>query len=430
MSQEKHEFRTSSNATPVIFFEQGSPPAQTFTFGIQRMSTSIPKFQAEIADLTVLHHEDLLAALQKQLDALGGPKLLSMAPNEQENQDVAPELRYCSAKEKKLVKDRRATLELLREEPMMTLKQIAVRVGRSVKFVTDVYKTRRSFEADLFTDYERNRIVKRTRLSDIVESTLKTNHQAVSRDIRLECLQRGVVVGRHTICRKLRATGRKWRLNKSVTRKKPAKIIKQEQVPQLHRICQTVVALHKQPGCTVLWEDEMKFPISQVATKFWGLQNEPVQARPEESENCITAVVICDQHRFRAVQFFAQELKSQDYQFFLMSCVCRFASEGTNKLKIIQDNAPWHQNKEGPAKALLSRLVQSSIPGWPMLNFIESTFSPVRMKYRSSVKGNGLPQRTKNIFQIFDGCNQTSKFAGMFRSYIRSLIKILQETRE
>ena len=168
----------------------------------------------------------------------------------------------------------------------------------------------------------------------------------------------------------------------------------------------------------------MKFQVSKVAKKLWGLQDEPGVPKPPDTEPCITAVVICDQNGFRAIQFFERELNSEDYQYFLMCCLHRFKQEGVQKLKIIQDNAPWHHQKEGPAKELLSRLVQPSIPGWPMLNFIENTFSPVRLKYRSSIKGTGLSERSSNIFKIFKDCNQTAKFQGTFRSYIRTLISI------
>lgn len=418
------EFKTAANATPVLFFSDTNESAACFRFRTQRLHIAVPRFDAETVDLSVITDTEVISALENQLLSLTGQTTVAEDTDERTDSSEDHDTRHCTDKEKAVIRDRKQVLQMLRHQPQMTLKNISVRVGRSLKFVKEIDKLRTRFETNPLRDSERTRTERRTLIKQTVEETVTENKQAVSRDIKLRCLQRGLVVSRESICRKLRESGRKWRLNKSIIKKKFTKTIKPEQKTQLRKICQVVASLHRQPGSTVMWEDEMKFPVSQVAKKLWGLQNEPGVERTADTEPCITAVVICDKDGFKAIQFFERELTSEDYQFFLMSCLHRFRTEGVQKLKIIQDNAPWHSQKEGPAKQLLSRLVQPSIPGWPMLNFIENTFSPVRLKYRSSIKGTGLSERSRNIFNIFKNCNQTVKFEGSFRSYIRTLISI------
>ena len=423
------DFQTVGNASKVMFFAENLSKTEDLQFKKQKIRIKLP-FVRPTYDLNVpVTKDEILARLNRLLADCTSPIPSESTSDHESHHSDEEELRLFTPRERLIVRDRKTVLRFTTHHPEYSLKDISVLVGRSLKFVTQIFKSKSLFEIDYLRPSERSKLQRRSVIEQTVEASLRENLQSVSRDIKLNCSHRGYEVSRAQICNRLKKSGRKWRLNQAVVKQKHNKVLKPEQIPQLNQICRVVTSLTSQSQDGVFWEDEMKFPVSQVAKKVWGTKDHPGVSRPDEDQPCITAVVLCSKNGFQAIQFFERELKSEDYQFFLVNCIHKLTNQGLHVNKIIHDNAPWHQLKEGPAHRMLSGLIQANIPGWPMLNLIESTFSPVRMKYRSSVKGRGLQQRATNILQIFQNCNKPSAFAGMFRNYLRTLIKIVTDAK-
>src|SRR3990167_406911 len=237
------EFKTAANATPVLFFSDTNESAVSFRFRTQRLHIAVPRFDAETVDLSVITDTEVISALENQLLSLTGQTTVAEDTDERTDSSEDHDTRHCTDKEKAVIRDRKQVLQMLRHQPQMTLKNISVRVGRSLKFVKEIDKLRTRFETNPLRDSERTRTERRTLIKQTVEETVTENKQAVSRDIKLRCLQRGLVVSRENICRKLRESGRKWRL-KSIIKKKFTKTIKPQQKAQLRKICQVVASLH------------------------------------------------------------------------------------------------------------------------------------------------------------------------------------------
>lgn len=420
---------TSCPATKVLYFHQDFQPlAGDLEFRIRKTSISSPENYPVSFTLPTHPKELILGRLEETLRTLeelagGKPPLQPDIVPEAEGQQNAS-----GSILQERSQDRRKVLELLKLHVNLTDDQIAAQVGRSRSFVRETIKLRSRFMQDPLTDAEKSSLAENTFVDAQVQGAFMRNPQTVSRDIQDACRVQGRKVSRARICRKIRRLGLKWRLNRTIIKRKSAKVLKSEQMPQLMRILNLISAIDRYATSGIFFQDEIKFPISQISNKAWRSTNQTAaQQKPPEAP-CITAAVICSPSGYTALQLFSRELTSQDYFYFLACSFHALASKGDLIDCIVIDNAPWHSLRQMRDAEWLQRRLVHNLPGWPMLNMIESTFSTIRHRYRSSMKGVGLTERARNIFDIFKYCNDPKKFGGHLRSYTRTAITIMKST--
>ena len=66
------EFKTTGHATPVLFFSDSVEASECFRFKQQKIRMTVPKFNAEVVDLSVITDKEVISALENQLHNLVG----------------------------------------------------------------------------------------------------------------------------------------------------------------------------------------------------------------------------------------------------------------------------------------------------------------------------------------------------------------------
>ena len=183
------------------------------------------------------------------------------------------------------------------------------------------------------------------------------------------------------------------------------------------------------PETTVLYVDEMKFPLYQTAERRWMYTTtEPGQAlvynrRPVDDVS-LTAIAMCSLEGFVAVQIYKHEVTGQDFLYFLNESIAQLP---TNRhYTIVADNATWHHAKIVTSTKASSFLMFNE-PKLFQLNVIENAFSAVRHAFRARPTVETLEEEAKNIVDIFFDEDNEDRFEGYFRQHVRNLLEFFQK---
>jgi hypothetical protein len=178
---------------------------------------------------------------------------------------------------------------------------------------------------------------------------------------------------------------------------------------------------------TVLYIDEMKFPLYQTSAKRWQHENSFEQDcfiynRRTHFEKQLTAIALCSLEKFEAVQLFTQEINGNDFLSFLNKAIATLP-EGRH-YTIIADNATWH-NSEAVLSSPAGKFLYFNEPHMFQLNVIENAFSFVRHEFRKRPVVETTEEEAKNIMEIFFAPRNKRRFTGIKRNHLRQLEKFL-----
>lgn len=198
--------------------------------------------------------------------------------------------------------------------------------------------------------------------------------------------------------------------------------------PDSTNVCRVISHLAQaldDPRAEVLYTDEVKFPVFQTATHYWGhkdtqYQDRPIYNRRKDDEAKITVIALCSTTRMIAAQAFSKEVTGQDFLFFLTTVISRLPVG--KKYTILADNAKWHHANvvgESPARKFLFY----NVPRMFYLNLIENTFSFVRSAFRKRPYYRTLEEEARAILKIILDEDNDRKFKGIYRNHLRELIR-------
>ena len=179
---------------------------------------------------------------------------------------------------------------------------------------------------------------------------------------------------------------------------------------------------------TILYIDEMKFPLYQTAERRWMPVDRPkdemmVYNRRPVDDKSLTAIALCSLHGFEAVQIFEHEVTGPDFLYFLNEAIAQLPAN--RHYSIITDNATWHHAKIVSGSAA-SAFLYFNEPKLYQLNVIENAFSYVRHAFRARPMVETLEDEAKNIVDIFFDKANRDRFRGFFRQHVRNLLEFLE----
>ena len=222
---------------------------------------------------------------------------------------------------------------------------------------------------------------------------------------------------RRKITSELKKLGFHWK------RMRRRALVPQERAPDhgfMLEVMSHLVQGHQREDVEILFADEMKFPLNQTPDYFWAQRGQTDQPeynnRPDNL--MLTAIALCSKRGFEAVQLFTEEVKSNDFLFFIQTAI-----RGLSKAKrfsILLDNATWHK----------SRLIRESI-AWPFLyfnypgqfriNLIENSFSGVRSLFRRRKVSETLVEEAEEIMRLFRDEENERRFEGYYYNHLRAM---------
>ena len=181
------------------------------------------------------------------------------------------------------------------------------------------------------------------------------------------------------------------------------------------------------PRTTVIYIDEVHFPLYQTAERRWtlDLQGEDLfyNRRPVE-ETKLSVVAACDLTGFIAIQVFQKEVTSYDFLCLLQSMLERFKSD--ERVTVLADNATWHTSpKVMQSKA--GSYLHFNVPGLFRVNAIENAFSWVRAEFRKRPLVHSLAEETRLLLEIFFSRENAKRFIGIHKNHLRQMLLLMKD---
>ncbi len=233
---------------------------------------------------------------------------------------------------------------------------------------------------------------------------------------------------RKAILKHLHLQGYRYRLLPKNMRNPERRIINSTRVCRLiSHITQAIT----DPNTTILYIDEMKFPLYQTSERRWqhpetALEDSIVYNRRTAHDQNLTAIALCSLEKFEAVQLFQREINGHDFLYFLNAAI-EHLPEG-RQYTIIADNATWHSS-EAVMASKASKYLYFNEPHMFQLNIIENAFSFVRCGFRKRPIVETVEEEAKNILRIFFDPVNGKRFRGLVRNHLRQLEKFLTKHR-
>jgi hypothetical protein len=172
--------------------------------------------------------------------------------------------------------------------------------------------------------------------------------------------------------------------------------------------------------------DEVHFPLYQTSDKHWtdpNLQdNALVYNRRPANSGKISAIALCSLKGFEAVQFFTNDVRSEDFLYFLQESLPRVSTK--KKVTILADNAAWHTAKS-ISSTRACKFLHMNAPKLFQANAIENCFSFVRCAFRKRPLVETYEEEVRLLLGIFFDSQNSRRMEGIERNHIRSLLKLL-----
>ena len=226
---------------------------------------------------------------------------------------------------------------------------------------------------------------------------------------------------RKWISRELRRSGFKWLMmikRRRITKKENNRGTKV--VSMLNQLAQAIPA----QDVLSLYVDEVHFPLYQTTTHHWrrpsnsGDEEMVYNRRPFPEDQKLSVIALCSLKGFLAIQVYKQDIKGEDFLYFLQEALYRIPSG--KKVTILADNATWHTAKVvNQSKA--GKYLFFNAPGLFRANAIENAFSFIRAEWRKRRHVETLEEEACTLAHIFFHPQNTSRFVGIARNHARSL---------
>lgn len=208
----------------------------------------------------------------------------------------------------------------------------------------------------------------------------------------------------------------------------------EQRVVNSTRVCRVIshiVQAMADFNTTVLYIDEMKFPLVQTSSHRWqhpdtDWRDAVFYNRRTAHTQTLTAIALCSQEKFEAVQLFRNEVNGDDFTYFLNTAIAHLPPG--KSYTIIADNATWHTS-EAVRSCKASKFLFFNEPRMFQLNLIENAFSFVRHAFRKRPIVETIEDEAKNIMRIFFDSVNKRRFKGLVRNHLRQLEKYLGKHR-
>lgn len=236
-----------------------------------------------------------------------------------------------------------------------------------------------------------------------------------------------VCASRRLISKVIKRYNLRWSSLKPKPKSMTLSVINQENLSQAKSIL-SLMAYSLQLRNSVFFTDEIKLNVVQGPSKSWRpAKPGQIYARSQTSI-MLTCIALSSFDGFLAVQFFLKELKSSDYNQFLVAVDKRLV-ELNKEYRLILDSAPWHASQEVKSGPLQHRL-SFNLKGLYAANLIEAQFSFVRGRWRQRPIVDTLQGEVLQALNIFREFNEKKFGKSYQRRYTKSAISILQRIQE
>ena len=303
---------------------------------------------------------------------------------------------------------------MLRNQSSLNLSQVAKSCRADFSTVKQVYK-------DLIMDgspshYIYNHMKSQEEIEGLDRSLDKvTQSFATTTDLK----RANPSFSKKKILKALKTRGFHWdRLRR--TRKRP--LYAPANPRHVREVIQRMVGCMADRTARVLYLDEMKFPLVQTPDRCWSnrenIEGEMAYNRRPVDEKIITAIALCSQEDFLAVQLYQGEVRGIDFLYFLTESIKKL--DPSKSYLIVGDNASWH--KSVPVqRSKAFKFLYFNVPHMFMLNLIESAFSFVRAGFRKRPTVETFEEEAKEIANIFFQPENRARFKGLLRNHYRVL---------
>ena len=202
--------------------------------------------------------------------------------------------------------------------------------------------------------------------------------------------------------------------------------------PSSNNICR-VISHIAQAWCdcetTLLYCDEMKFPLYQTAEKRWVPKEEMeeeqmVYNRRPDPGYTFNAIALCSVEKFEAVQVFQRDVNAQDFLYFINNAISQMPPG--RHYTVICDNAAWHHAKD-VSQSKASAFLCFNEPYAFQLNIIENAFSVIRHLFRHRPIVHSLGEEAKHIVNAFFDQDNQKRFKGIARNHLKVLLEFLDK---
>ena len=227
------------------------------------------------------------------------------------------------------------------------------------------------------------------------------------------------------IMKALHDRGLRYRLMRTVSSKPP-------RIPNSTRICRVISHIAQalcDPNTSVLYVDEMKFPLRQTAKRKWQHKDLPVElalvenARPVE-KTTLTVIALCSLYKFEAIQVFSGEVTAVDFVYFLNQAMAQLPPR--QSYTIVADNATWHK-ADLVSVTKVSKFLYFNEPKMFQLNMVENAFSYIRHAFRIRRTVETVEEEIKLIVNMFFEEGNIKRFKGYYRNHMRMLQEFLDK---
>ena len=306
--------------------------------------------------------------------------------------------------------------------------QIKLNLAEVAKFTRCSFDTVKRVHRELFTQGE---------VSTYQYNNLKSKEDQEALDKSIERIQEGFMTvsdlkrchpmfSRKKILAKMHEKGYRYRLLPKDRKKPPSNTINST------RVCRVISHISQcicDTNSTILYCDEIKFPLYQTSEKRWmhgssTLNEAIVYNRRPAVQTTLTAIALCSLQKFEAIQLFTKEVTGADFLYFLNEAISQLPSN--KHYSIITDNATWH-HAVVVSSTKASRFLYFNEPRMFQLNVIENAFSFVRFEFRKRPIVDTIEEEAKRIVEIFFSSDNPKRFEGLFRNHLRMLITFLEK---
>ena len=155
--------------------------------------------------------------------------------------------------------------------------------------------------------------------------------------LRRRVLSEGLTVSKRVISRVLKNRGKFYgkpiRLNP-----KNKRVLKKDQKFELCRVLRVIGESGHYNSNGIYFQDEMKLPLRQSSLKLWRNSKKITEESRHQTDLVLSCACIAGINGIRFLQIFQGELKSQDFEYFVVSSL-HYLHKEENRLTIILDRA-------------------------------------------------------------------------------------------
>jgi hypothetical protein len=184
-------------------------------------------------------------------------------------------------------------------------------------------------------------------------------------------------------------------------------------------VAQTFGQLEKE----IFWLDEVKFPLQSTGQYAWVKEGTKPAYNDRPQNLTLHAICLCDRTNFKAVQFFLDEIKSNDILYFIKTFLNTYVT--APETIILLDNATWHKS-EDIRQSEVYQFLWFNAPGVFEANLIENAFSAIKTQFRTRKETESLVDELTMMKRLFVDPENKKRFEGYRKNYLRGLRRMLK----